>query len=70
MKQRTRILIYILVAIVVVILGGMAIINNQQIDKPVSAQEHIDLGHTYLIELSYDKAVIEFTEAIEIEPLN
>lgn len=70
MKQRTRILIYILVAIVVVILGSVAIINNHHMNKPVSAQEHIDLGHTYLIELSYEKAVIEFTEAIEIEPLN
>lgn len=70
MKQRTRILIYILVAITVVIMGSIAILNNHHADKPVSAQEHIDLGHTYLIELSYDKAVIEFTEAIEIEPLN
>lgn len=32
--------------------------------------EHIDLGRKYLIELSYDKAVIEFTEAINIDPNN
>lgn len=32
--------------------------------------EHIDPGRKYLIELSYDKAVIEFTEAINIDPNN
>ncbi len=70
MKQKTRILIYILIAAAVMIFGTIAILTNSKADKPVSAQEHIDLGNVYLIELSYDKAVLEFTEAIEIEPLN
>lgn len=70
MKQKTRILIYILIAAAFVILGSMAIITNHQSDKPASAQEHIDLGRIYLVDLSYEKAVLEFTEAIEIEPLN
>lgn len=70
MRQKTRILIYILVAIAVVIMGTLAMLNARQVDKPVSAQEHIDLGRIYLTELSYEKAVLEFTEAIEIEPLN
>ncbi len=70
MKQKTRILIYILIAAAVMILGTIAILTNGKADKPVSAQEHIDLGNVYLIELSYDKAVLEFKEAIEIEPLN
>lgn len=70
MSQKTRILIYILAAIAAVILGTLALLNNRQEDKPESAQEHIDLGRIYLTELSYEKAVLEFTEAIEIEPLN
>ena len=70
MKQKTRILIYILIAVAAVIMGTLAILENHQADSTVSAQEHIDLGRIYLTELSYEKAVLEFTEAIEIEPLN
>lgn len=71
MRQKTRILIYILIAIAVVIMGTLTMLNARQAGKPVSsAQEHIDLGRIYLTELSYEKAVLEFTEAIEIEPLN
>ena len=70
MKQKTRILIYILIGIAVVIIGTIAILTNSQSGTPVSAQEKIDLGRVYLVELSYDKAVVEFTEAIEIEPMN
>ena len=70
MKQRTRILIYILIAITVVILGTMAIITNHNANKPVSVQEKIDLGHAYLLDLSYEKAALEFAEAIEIDPMN
>ena len=70
MKQKTRILIYILIAIAVVIMGSIAILSNQQTEESPSAQEHLDLGRIYLTDLSYDKAVLEFTEAINIEPLN
>lgn len=70
MKQKTRILIYILVAAAFVIFGSIAIITNHNTDVPASAEEHIDLGRIYLTELSWEKAVLEFTEAIEIEPLN
>lgn len=70
MKAQTkRIILYIAIAAVILI-GGIAAILIAPKDMPVSSQEHIDLGHTYLIELSYDKAVLEFTEAIEIEPMN
>ena len=69
MKQKTRLLIYILVAIAVVIMGTLAMLNARHADKPASAQEHIDLGRIYLSELSYEKAVLQFTDAIEIEPL-
>lgn len=70
MRQKTRIFIYILIAVAAVIMGTLAILENHQADSTVSAQEHIDLGRIYLTELSYEKAVLEFTEAIEIEPLN
>jgi len=71
MRQKTRLLIYILIAIAAVIMGTLAILQNHHAaDKPVTAQERIDLGMTYLLDLSYEKAVLEFTEAIEIEPLN
>ncbi|MCM1060280.1 MAG: tetratricopeptide repeat protein [Eubacterium sp.] len=72
MKQKTRIFIYILIAIAVVIMGSIAILKNHRADvtTTVTAQEHIDLGRIYLVDLSYEKAVLEFTEAIEIEPLN
>ncbi len=68
MKQKTRILIYILIAAAVVIMGVIAVFSKAGGGE--SAAGHIDLGRTYLIELSYDKAVIEFTEAINIDPSN
>lgn len=67
MRQKTRILI----AVAVVIMGTLTILQNHQAaNKPVTAQEKNDLVRIYLTELSYEKAVLEFTEAIEIEPLN
>ncbi len=68
MKQKTRILIYILIAAAAVIIGVIAVFSKA--GGGASAAGHIDLGRTYLIELSYDKAVIEFTEAIRIDPNN
>lgn len=68
MKQKTRILIYILIAAAAVIIGVIAVFSKAGGGE--SAAGHIDLGRTYLIELSYDKAVIEFTEAIRIDPMN
>lgn len=68
MKQKTRILIYILIAAAAVMIGVIAVFSKAGGGE--SALGHIDLGRTYLIELSYDKAVIEFTEAIRIDPMN
>ncbi len=70
MRQNTRFFIYILIAVAVVIMGTLAILQNRQSNGSASAQEHIDLGRIYLTELSYEKAALEFTRAIEIEPLN
>lgn len=66
MKQKTRIMIYILIAIAVVIIGTIAILSSRTA-KPVS-ESHLDLGRIYLADLSYDKAILEFKEAIKIDP--
>lgn len=66
MRQKTRILIYALIAVAVVILGTIAILSNRTA-KP-TAESHLDLGRIYLNDLSYDKAILEFKEAIEIDP--
>lgn len=66
MKQKTRILIYILIAAAVVIIGAITILSG---GKPgENAREHLDLGRKYLNELSYDEAETEFLDAIRIDP--
>jgi tetratricopeptide (TPR) repeat protein len=37
---------------------------------PLSAEEFLDLGEKYLLELNYEQAVVQFTKLIEIEPMN
>lgn len=69
MKQGTRIFIYILIGIAAVIMGSIGIIGSFD-EGEISGQDHIDLGRVYLTELSYESAVMEFSEAVEIEPLN
>ncbi|MGN0553929.1 MAG: tetratricopeptide repeat protein, partial [Oscillospiraceae bacterium] len=69
MKQKTRIFIYIAIAVTVLVSGILTVLSSSQ-GAAEKAQKFIDLGNKYLIELSYDKAVIEFNKAIEIEPKN
>ena len=66
MKQKTRTMIYILIAIAVVIIGTIAILSSRTA-KPVS-ESHLDLDRIYLADLSYDKDILEFKEAIKIDP--
>ncbi|MCX4374926.1 MAG: WG repeat-containing protein [Lachnospiraceae bacterium] len=66
MKQKTRIIIYILIAIAVVIIGTIVILSSRTA-KPIP-ESHLDLGRIYLADLSYDKAILEFKEAIRIDP--
>lgn len=66
MKQKTRILIYILIAIAIVIVGIIAILSGRTAN--LASESHLDLGHIYLADLSYDKAILEFNEAIKIDP--
>jgi len=39
-------------------------------DRPLTAAELLDLGEKYLLEQSYEQALIQFTKLIEIEPMN
>lgn len=66
MKQKTRILIYILIAIAIVIVGIIAILSGRTANP--ASESHLDLGRIYLADLSYDKAILEFNEAIKIDP--
>ncbi len=70
MAQKTRIIIYIAIAVTVLALGIIAVISAPKDSAPQTADEFLNAGNKYLIELSYDKAVIEFNKAIEIEPRN
>ena len=66
MKQKTHILIYILIAAAVVIVGTIIILMSR--NNAGQEKSHLDLGRTYLLDLSYDKAILEFKEAINIDP--
>ena len=39
-------------------------------DRPLTAQELLDLGEKYLLELDYEQALVQFIKLIEIEPMN
>ncbi len=70
MKQKIRIIIYIAIAVTALALGIIAVLSIPKESAPQTADEFLNAGNKYLIELSYDKAVIEFNKAIEIEPRN
>lgn len=69
MRQKKRIFIYILIGAAFVILGSMYIIAEQR-EGFDNARKHIELGMVYLSELSYEKAAVEFTEAIKVDPMD
>ena len=39
-------------------------------DRPLTAQELLDLGEKYLLEQDYEQALVQFTKLIELEPMN
>lgn len=57
MKRMKRILIFLAVLLLLVGCG-----------KKLSLQEYLDLGDKYLTESNYEKAIVAFTKAIELEP--
>ena len=66
-SQKTRVIIYIAIAIAVIVIGSMAVLSQKSGGESLLG-EKLELGQQYLVELSYDKAVLEFTDAINIEP--
>lgn len=72
MKQKTRILIYILTVSIILIAGVIIILasHDNKPEEKVDSHSYVDQGNLYLIKLSYDKAAVEYTEAIKIDPMN
>ena len=65
-SQKKRIVVYIAATVVILIVSSALVLkknNNKEIlfDK-------LELGHQYLVELDYSSAILEFTDAIKIEP--
>ena len=69
-NHQIRIVIYIIIGAVIAAVGVFLVIHSNNSQSSISLQDKLDLGHKYLVELSYDKAVLEFTDAIEIDPMN
>ena len=68
-SQKTRVIIYVAVIIAIIAFGAMAVLSQKSGGESL-LDEKLELGQQYLLELSYDKAVLEFTDAINIEPKN
>ena len=69
-NHQIRIIIYIIIGAVIAAVGVFLVLHSNNNKSGISLQDKLDLGHKYLVELSYDKAVLEFTDAIEIDPMN
>ena len=69
-NHQIRIMIYIIIGAVIAAAGIFLVLHSNNNKSGISLQDKLDLGHKYLVELSYDKAVLEFTDAIEIDPMN
>ena len=69
-NHQIRIIIYIIIGAVIAAAGVFLVLHSNNSKSGISLQDKLDLGHKYLVELSYDKAVLEFTDAIEIDPMN
>jgi hypothetical protein len=62
------ILASILVAITII--ATILILALSGGEKPLTAQEMLNLGDKYLLELNYEQALVQFLRVIEIEPMN
>ena len=69
-NHKIRIMIYMIVGLIITAVGVFLVLNSNSGKSKINLQDKLDLGHKYLVELSYDKAVLEFTDAIEIDPMN
>ena len=57
----------ILLPILLILISLVACNKKEQAP---TAQEYLDLGEKYLLELNYEQAIVMFTKVIEIEPRN
>lgn len=60
-----KMLLIILMVIVVAVIIGITMYNNSD---AVRLRKQLDLGQKYLSEMNYEKAVMAFNQAIEIDP--
>ena len=68
-KKFNKRLIFIAAAAVLAVIAAIFFIFMRK-DTAGSVQEHLELGQKYLVELDYSNAVLEFTDAINIDPKN
>ena len=71
-NMKKRVLIIVVIAVIVVTTGiGIAACTPQDKSlRTLSATELHDLGDKYLLEMNYEQALLQFVQAIEIEPKN
>jgi len=74
LKTTTKaIKIVALIIAVLVVLGGVVLFVINVLPNPqekVSVAELLDLGEKYLLDMNYEQALVQFVNAIEIEPKN
>lgn len=68
-KQKFRIVLYIVIAAVIAAAVIFAAARGGM-DSTSVLNEKLELGQKYLVELDYSNAVLEFTDAIKIDPKN
>ncbi len=68
-KQKFRVVLYIVIAAVIAAAVIFAAARGGM-DSTSVLNEKLELGQKYLVELDYSNAVLEFTDAIKIDPKN
>ncbi len=68
-KQKFRVVLYIIIAAVIAAAVIFAAARGSM-DSTSVLNEKLELGQKYLVELDYSNAVLEFTDAIKIDPKN
>ena len=64
--MKTRVIVIALLAVIVVgaIIGAVALLQNSDTERPLTAAEHLNLGERYLLELNFEQALVHFTALI------
>ncbi|MDR3277843.1 MAG: tetratricopeptide repeat protein [Oscillospiraceae bacterium] len=73
-KKRGKTIAIAAIALAVVVLGAAAYFVAPKLlpssDKPLTADELLDLGEKYLLDLDYEQAIVYFEQLVEVEPKN